>query len=216
MLTYQFIIALEILSKTGKNLPRYTILKIYSNKINGALEKKETEFQGHLNFSAGLSNSIDDLQKSLKSIEQRITDANNFEKETKSSLLEKIGSDQRKIDSLMATQEKLQELFPTMSKQSDVEALSRAINSTYTDEQNIQKKLNLNMANIQKKLQKQRFLLTSLAEETASGFSNVLTKLGSANVTIKNLKEQLRGHNVGNVSKFISEFHLISQFSSYN
>ena len=168
-----------------------SILKIYSNKINGALEKKETEFQGHLNFSAGLSNSIDDLQKSLKSIEQRIADANNFEKETKSSLLEKIGSDQRKIDSLMATQEKLQELFPTMSKQSDVEALSRAINSTYTDEQNIQKKLNLNMANIQKKLQKQRFLLTSLAEETASGFSNVLTKLGSANVTIKNLKEQL-------------------------
>ena len=61
------------------------------------LLNKDKDFNKHLNFSKGLSNSIESLENNLMTIGERLNGIKRFENETKASLLEQITQGQNQI-----------------------------------------------------------------------------------------------------------------------
>merc|ERR1719334_586808 len=103
-------------------------LKTYGKKIGGVLDEKEKHFQTHMNFSRGLSSSITNLEQSLSSMENRLADAKKFENETTTTLLDQIKGDKQHIRQLLLTQQLLQEMIPSLSNKTEVDAVNVALN----------------------------------------------------------------------------------------
>ena len=166
-------------------------LTIYSEKIGKVLTEKEKNFQTHMNYSHGLSDSINNLEQSLTTMENRLADAKKFERETKTTLLDQITRDKQQIERMIQTQNLLREMIPSLSNKTEVDTLDAALKDTDKKVRNNRIHMNARFDTMDKSLKNQRGLLTTLAEETSSGFSSILTQLGGLNRTVKELKKTL-------------------------
>jgi len=177
-------------NSTGVEMRHLSLaLKQYSSKMNEVLREKDQQFQQQKNDSNHLSNSIHNLESSLTLVRKKLAAARQFEEDTKAALLEKFKKDKSKISQLTTVQKEMNKLISAFSKKTELQHLYEVINSTFgtIEKEKIQMKSDFDT--LTEKLKKQRSLVTTLAEETASGFTAILSKLDLVNKSIDAIEE---------------------------